>query len=154
MIFIIESPNGTTTSLRVRKAIDHPNNPWHLRYLGQPEIGDRNRATLVRNCIDCSTSPNILQFLMDMGFQMDFEFVLKGYMFRKGRMKVIVAKMFRLIQPGSLDSLEPISTSYLVELSVVAPSGQDKLADEIKQFAEQLKPLVQLEKIDPRSCIK
>ena len=46
------------------------------------------------------------------------------------------------------DNVEPISQSYLVELSVLAPSGQDAIAEDIRIFSEQLKPLVQLEKID------
>lgn len=53
-------------------------------------------------------------------------------------------------QTKTPDSLEPMTSSYLVELSLVAPSGQDAVADEIKVFAEQLRPLVHLEKIDYR----
>ena len=85
-----------------------------------------------------------------MGYRIEYEFVLKGFMYRKGRMKVIVAKLCRLLEPGNTESLEAISQSYLVELSVVAPTGQDSLADEMRMFAEQLKPLVYLEKIDAR----
>lgn len=78
---------------------------------------------------------------------MDYDFLSKGYMFKKGRMKVIVAKIFRIIQPGNMDNVEMLSQSYLVELSVVAPSGQEGLADEVRSFADQLKPLVVLEKV-------
>lgn len=46
------------------------------------------------------------------------------------------------------DSVETVSQSYLVELSVLAPSGQESVAEDMKAFAEQLKPLVQLDKID------
>lgn len=53
-------------------------------------------------------------------------------------------------QSKSPDSLEPLTGSYLVELSLLAPSGQDAVADEIKVFADQLKPLVHLEKTDYR----
>jgi mediator of RNA polymerase II transcription subunit 18 len=53
-------------------------------------------------------------------------------------------------QAKSPDSLESVTGSYLVELSLLAPSGQDAVADEIKVFAEQLRPLVHLEKIDYR----
>lgn len=63
-------------------------------------------------------------------------------MFRKGRMKVTVSKIFKV------NSSESISQSYLVELSVLAPTGQDVIAEDMRIFAEQLKPLVQLEKID------
>jgi len=47
-----------------------------------------------------------------------------------------------------------MTSSYLVELSLLAPSGQDAVADEIKVFADQLRPLVHLEKIDYRRHAK
>jgi len=53
-------------------------------------------------------------------------------------------------QTKTPDSLEPMTSSYLVELSLVAPSGQHAIAEEIGVFADQLKPLVHLEKIDYR----
>lgn len=72
-------------------------------------------------------------------------------MFRKGRMKITVSKIFKITslpnKPGEVHN-EPISQSYLVELSVLAPTGQDAIGEEMRVFAEQLKPLVQLEKID------
>lgn len=44
-------------------------------------------------------------------------------------------------QPGDTSTgLEPVSTSHLVELSVVAPSGQEQIGEDMKNFAEQLKP--------------
>ena len=46
------------------------------------------------------------------------------------------------------ESVEPISQSYLVELSVLAPTGQDAIAEDMRGFAEQLRPLVILEKVD------
>ena len=45
-----------------------------------------------------------------------------------------------MLQPGVVDSLEPVSTSSLVELSVIAPSGQEQIGEDMKNFAEQLKP--------------
>ncbi|GFQ86670.1 mediator of RNA polymerase II transcription subunit 18 [Trichonephila clavata] len=125
MVFQIRKwSTGTPLVLRARQALDHPEMPWHLRYIGQPEIGDKNRATMIRSCIDVDTSSNVVQFLNELGFRLDYEFVLKGFMFRKGRMKVTVAKVCRLLQQNNTDSIEPVSQSYLVELSVVAPTGQ------------------------------
>jgi len=155
MIYSIRSPTTQVTSLRVRRCIEpeRKDMPWHLRYLGQPELGDKNRATLVRSCVDVAVSGNVVPFLQEMGFKLDYEFLSKGFMFKKGRMKVLVSKVSRVPDQSGPPQSEPllISHSYLVELSVVAAStGQEGLADEVKAFAEQLKPLVYLEKIDHR----
>lgn len=71
-------------------------------------------------------------------------------MFRKGRMKITVSKIFKVNVPFKMGDPfnEPISSSYLVELSVLAATGQDAIGEDMRIFAEQLKPLVQLEKID------
>ncbi|XP_065363546.1 mediator of RNA polymerase II transcription subunit 18 [Calliphora vicina] len=132
-------------SVRVRRALDR-DAPFQLRYIGQPEL-DRSRPTLVRSSIDVGCTSTILEFLTELGCRLDFEYVSQGYMFRKGRMKITVAKIFK-IMPGKQHDGEPVCHSYLVELSVLAPNGQDAIGDEMRIFAEQLKPLVQLEKID------
>lgn len=161
---------GQTIQLRVRKDEDSPDDPnmpnsrlpWHLRYLGAAELGDKNRSTLVRSCVDVAVSPDVKKFLEEMGFKAEFEYNAKGFMFKKGRMKVIVAKIRRVpplpsqsehvhdANSASANATSAISNSYLVELSVVAPAGQDGLAEEVKAFAEQLKPLVHLDKVDHR----
>ncbi|XP_063709762.1 mediator of RNA polymerase II transcription subunit 18 [Culicoides brevitarsis] len=142
--FSLRLPNQTAPlALRVRRALDQ-DVPYQLRYLGQPEgQADRNRPTLVRSCIDIACTASIVEFLNELGFRVEFEYRIAGYMFRKGRMKITVAKIFKPNTPA-----ETISQSYLVELSVLAPSGQEAIAEDMRQFAEQLKPLVQLEKID------
>lgn len=86
-----------------------------------------------------------------MGFRVDFEYINRGYMFRKGRMKVTVSKIFKPgpLKPGESFS-EPISQSYLVECSVLAATGQEQIGEEIKAFADQLRPLVTMDKIDPK----
>lgn len=136
--------------LRVRRALDLPESPWQLRYVGQQELGDKNRPTIVRSSIDMACSSSVVEFLTELGCRMDFEYIARGYMFRKGRMKITVSKIFKMgninSKPG--EGVEPISQSYLVELSVLAPTGQDAIAEDMRLFAEQLKPLVQLEKID------
>ena len=48
-----------------------------------------------------------------------------------------------------------MTMSHMVELSVIGPPGggagsADPLGDEMKTFADILKPLVNLEKVDPR----
>jgi mediator of RNA polymerase II transcription subunit 18 len=128
--------------------MDYQDMPWQLRYVGQPELGDKSRPTLVRSSIDVATSNTVVEFLTEMGCKLDFEYIARGYMFRKGRMKVTVSKIFKMNQSKLPESVEAISQSYLVELSVLAPSGHDAIAEDMRIFAEQLRPLVQLEKLD------
>ncbi|XP_031335143.1 mediator of RNA polymerase II transcription subunit 18-like isoform X2 [Photinus pyralis] len=120
--------------LRVRRALDVPEAPWQLRYVGQHELGDKNRPTVVRSSIDMACSSTIVEFLTELGCRMDFEYISRGYMFRKGRMKITVSKVFKM--------------GGLTNKPVLAPSGQDAIAEDMRVFAEQLKPLVHLEKID------
>ncbi|KAH0953505.1 hypothetical protein HN011_010142 [Eciton burchellii] len=142
------SPQEQPLLLRVRRAMDYQDMPWQLRYVGQPELGDKSRPTLVRSSIDVATSNTVVEFLTEMGCKLDFEYIARGYMFRKGRMKVTVSKIFKMNQSKLPESVEAISQSYLVELSVLAPSGHDAIAEDMRIFAEQLRPLVQLEKLD------
>lgn len=139
--------------LRVRRALDYQDMPWQLRYIGQPELGDKSRPTIVRSSIDIGTSNTVVEFLTELGCRLDFEYIARGYMFRKGRMKVTVSKIFKMGQGKLPESVEPISQSYLVELSVLAPSGQDAIAEDMRIFAEQLRPLVVLEKIDYKRLV-
>ncbi|XP_011193862.1 mediator of RNA polymerase II transcription subunit 18 isoform X2 [Zeugodacus cucurbitae] len=132
--------------LRVRRALDR-DSPFQLRYIGQPEL-DRSRPTLVRSSIDVGCTSTILDFLTELGCRLDFEYVSRGYIFRKGRMKITVSKIKAVSAKQQEIGSETVSQSYLVELSVLAPNGQDSIGDEMRIFAEQLKPLVQLEKID------
>ncbi|KAL7887281.1 hypothetical protein AOLI_G00050020 [Acnodon oligacanthus] len=123
LVYLLKGQQGNPFILRARRSLAHPTAPWHLRYLGQPEVGDKSRHALVRNCVDVAASHSLPDFLNEMGFRMDHEFVAKGHIFRK------------------------------VELSVLAPAGQDTVSEDMRSFAEQLKPLVHLEKIDPKRLI-
>ena len=137
-----------------------PRTPWQMRYLGQPEISQQ-RSTVVRSCHDIACSENAVEFLSQLGFRLEFEFAAKGFIYRKGRMKITVSKIFKILPAGPShppppatalpngpnEALEPLSNSHLVELSVLAPSGSDAIAEDMKNFAEQLRPLVSLDKI-------
>ncbi|XP_033752911.1 mediator of RNA polymerase II transcription subunit 18-like [Pecten maximus] len=151
MFFSIKNTTITQPlNLRVRHSLVEQDS-WQVRYAGMAEMGDKNRSTMVRHVIDCSTSDNIVQFLNELGFRMDHEFVIKGFYFHKGRMKVTVSKIYKMNVPSNTENLEPFSTSSLVELSVVTQqSGGEGIAEDMKSFSEQLKPLVQLEKVDHR----
>lgn len=154
--FFRGSPQEQPLLLRVRRTLDagYADMPWQLRYIGQPELGDKSRPTIVRSSIDIATSNTVVEFLTELGCKLDFEYVTRGYMFRKGRMKITVSKIFKVNQGKVPEGVpEMISQSYLVELSVLAPSGQDAIAEDMRIFAEQLRPLVQLEKIDYKRLV-
>lgn len=139
----MRTPNQTQPlMLRVRRSLE-VDAPYQLRYIGNPEMGERTRPTIVRSSIDVGCTSSVIEFLTELGCKIDFEYISKGFMFRKGRMKITISKILKI---GKIE--EPLSQSHLVELSVLAPSGQDPIGEEMKAFAEQLRPLVQLEKID------
>ena len=41
-----------------------------LRYVGQSEMGDKSRSTLLRSCVEVSTSDNLTTFLKELGFKL------------------------------------------------------------------------------------
>jgi len=65
-------------------------------------------------------------------------------------MRITVSQVCRVASVNDPQSCQPISDSYLVEISLLTTVQQDTMAEEIKAFAEHLKPLVHLEKIDHR----
>lgn len=146
MVFTLGN-SSSNISFRVRHSLDDPKAPWQLRYVGQSEMGDKSRSTLLRSCVEVSTSDNLITFLKELGFKYESEFVLKGYYFVKGHMRIIVSQVCRVINVNDPQSAQPISDSYLVEISLMTTVQQDTLAEEIKAFAELLKPFFKILKI-------
>lgn len=151
MIYSMREGNNTVpVSVRVRKQLNTLDQLCTLCYLGNPEVGDRNRPTTVRTCVEVNCTQNVSTFLQELGFTIDYEFVSQGWLFRKNRLKATVAKICRLPIPSNTEQLAPISKSYLVEVSTISNSSNEQTANEVHSFSEQLKPLVNLDKIDPR----
>lgn len=67
--------------LRVRKALDIRDMPYQLRYIGQPDLGDKNRPTVVRSSLDIACSGMLLEFLNELGCRIEFEYSVKGKVF-------------------------------------------------------------------------
>jgi mediator of RNA polymerase II transcription subunit 18 len=148
-VYSTETLNEPVISLRVRHALDKPTLPYILRYVSKPEINESN-PTAIRTCIDVAVTNNVVEFITMMGFRMDYDFIARGYMFKKGAIKVSVIKIFKLKYTKKCcePNLETLTRSYLVEASIMAPTGQVVEAEEIRLFAEKLRPIVHLEKID------
>ncbi|KAG7158671.1 mediator of RNA polymerase II transcription subunit 18-like [Homarus americanus] len=141
-------PAGQGVMLRVRRAVDHPELPYQLRYVGYPEIG--NYPAVLRNCLDVPVSSNVCEFLQELGAKLDHEFMAKGYIMKKGRIKVTIFKMYKIGAGMSKDNLEAMTMSHLVELSVLTTKTDMTVAEDLRNLADQLKPLVQLERLDYR----
>ncbi|EDO41427.1 predicted protein, partial [Nematostella vectensis] len=95
MVYTLRNSTNTVT-FRARHSLADPSAPWQLRYLGQAEMGDKSRATLLRSCVEVSTSENLTAFLEELGFRFDYEVVLKGFVFYKGHMRITVSQVFRV----------------------------------------------------------
>ena len=82
--------------------------PWSLRYVGQPEMSQK--STVVRSCYDIACSSNVVEFLTELGCRckqmiwkmflstcllsrLEYEYIAKGFIFRKGRIKVTVSRV-------------------------------------------------------------
>lgn len=144
------SQNNQFVSVRVKKQSLNPEQPCTLCYLGNPEVGDKNRLTTVRTCVEVNCSQSVCSFLQELGFAVDYEFISQGFLFRRNRLKATVSKVYKMISPPNTDQLTPISKSHLIEVSTISGSSNEQAANEVHMFAEQLKPLVSLDKIDAR----
>lgn len=86
--------------------------------------GDKSRPTIVRSSIDIGTSSTVVEFLTELGCRMDFEYIVRGYMFRKGRMKITVSKIFKVIiylfsvvRDGNM-SCKPVRMVVITQLEI------------------------------------
>jgi len=100
---------------------------------------------------------------------------MKGYLFHKGRLKVVISKVYT---PSGSGEMQPMSQSHFVEISCVALAGQvnyifssfffifqnsflkflkllfeltikkEAVAEEVKKFGDLLRPYVRMEKLN------
>ncbi|XP_028410488.1 mediator of RNA polymerase II transcription subunit 18-like [Dendronephthya gigantea] len=138
-------------TLRARCSLDSHEMPWQLRYLGEADqVAEKSKNVLTRTCLEVMTTDNLTTFLEELGFGFESEYIAKGYYFKKGDIRVTISRIHRLPTRGNTSHVEAISSSYLVEASVVSSVQQDSIADELKSFTDQLRPIVHLEKVDHR----
>lgn len=150
MVYSMKDPNSSSVvSLRLKRSISSPNHSWTMCYLGHPELGDRSRPTTVRACIEVNCTPNVCSFVTELGFRLEYEYIASGCKFRKNKLRATVSKICKILNPPNLDQVAPISQSHLVEVSRLSETGDERAANEVSTFADQLKPLINLEKKDP-----
>ena len=106
--------------------------PWQLKYVGGVEAGVKH--SLMRNQVTVGCSENVTSFLTELGFRANTEFLNKGYLYRKGRLKIVVSKLCKMKEPGKTDdnSLEKITNSHLIEASITVPAGSEDPGRELQ----------------------
>ena len=153
-VFSTVNQNGSLVHLRARQQRQLPNMPTpldlnnhcHLRYVGQTDFKmDKERKTMVRNYIDCLTSANLNDYLMACGFNLEMEMIIRGHLFHKGRLKITVSKI--IAPSGPSGEMQPVTASNLVEISCIMSAGHENVGDDVKRFADLLKPYVRMDKM-------
>ncbi|CAD5115766.1 DgyrCDS4710 [Dimorphilus gyrociliatus] len=159
-VFVLKGQalNAPDVNVSIRKSLlpvpsGAVRNPCQMRYTNDPD-SDRSKPTMVRTCLDIAVNEDqILQYLKSLGFSFEYEFVSKGYVFRRGRTKISVSKIHRVLVKGQTEKIEPLTESNLIEFSCTAPAGTEHLQDEIKAYADQLKPHVNIDKQDVKRLV-
>ncbi|KRX27824.1 Mediator of RNA polymerase II transcription subunit 18 [Trichinella nelsoni] len=149
LVFANKNVKAGVVNWHVRRSLDQPNAPYHVKYMGDSEADLNEKCPVnVRKVINClCTSNDMMAFLGDIGFRMQYEFVAKGILFKKGPIKVTVSKIYRVIEAGNSSAVEKFTDSHLVEMSALSSLPEDPIANTIREFADQLKPIVNMEKI-------
>ena len=117
---------------------------------GTSETGEKNRAASMRSCIEVDSTDNATSFLEQIGFTFDHETILRGYLFKKGPMKICVSRLHKIPEKGKFQNAMQMTDSYLVEVTLNTLVQQDALCDEMKNFADYLKPIVVLDKLEQK----
>ena len=81
----------------------------------------------MRNQVTVGCSENVTSFLTELGFRADTEFLNKGYLYRKGRVKIVLSKLCKMKEPGRPEeqNLIPLTKSHFVEVSVTVLTGTE-----------------------------
>jgi len=123
--------------------------PIQMKYCGTVDGANTkskraNSRTVVT--VSCNKDPD--EFLKQLGFTMMFEAQIKGHFYRKGHIKITVAKLVNITKTFDQSKLDKVATSHMVEASLSSASRDDRAAEELFRFAQGLKPIVNLEKMD------
>jgi len=153
MVFTLRVAGDNQVQVRMRRRLNMDPYYWHARYIGQPEP-DQNCPTIVRKTIDSYMfSTGMMEFVKALGLRIDYELLLDGYLFTKGNIRITISNISYTEKTGHYEReyRKPLSSgTNLVEVSIVIPDNQDYVpaAKAVREFADQLSPLVELQKFD------
>ena len=133
----------------VCKSVGQDHLPYQLKYVGTTGSTNRNKVAMTRSVVTvaCNREPD--SFLKELGFTLQYETQLHGHLYRKGIIKIKVARLLSKIN-FDMAKYESASTSFLVEVSAPSNVRDETVSNEIKKFAQSLHPIIHLDKIDPK----
>uniref|UniRef100_A0A0N4ZEU6 Mediator of RNA polymerase II transcription subunit 18 n=1 Tax=Parastrongyloides trichosuri TaxID=131310 RepID=A0A0N4ZEU6_PARTI len=135
-----------------RKFPPTDSNLMQLKYIGTPEL-DNKCPCIVRNRIDTVTqSTDHMEFIRGLGLRTNFEFIVEGFAYTKGDIVVSVYRIFKTEKMGYYDEryIKAINSSFIIEVSLQIPhlQGYAKPAQIVRDFADQLYPIVEMRKVN------
>ena len=68
-------------------------------------------------------------------------------------MKICVSRLHKIPEKGLFQNAMQMTDSYLVEVTLNTLVQQDSLCDDMRSFAEYLKPIVVLDKLDAKRVV-
>ncbi|CAG5113860.1 Oidioi.mRNA.OKI2018_I69.chr2.g7950.t1.cds [Oikopleura dioica] len=121
----LENSTGGSATLRVSRSMAQSKMPWQLKYVGAVESA--TKSCLMRNQVTVGCSENVTSFLTELGFRAETEFLNKGYLYRKGRVKITLSKLNKMKEPGQSAEANriPLTKSHFVEVSVTVLTGTE-----------------------------
>jgi len=151
MVFKLKTGADSQVQVQMRRRFNGDSVYWHCRYVGLPETV--NSPVIVRTVIDSLMySTNMMEFVKLLGLRMEYEYIADGVLLTKGPIKVAVYKINYTETTGnySKENRKPLTESHLVEANIMLPDGQahEQPAKTLREFANQLMPLCELQKID------
>lgn len=136
----------------------------HVAYYGDIKT-QSDKWILTRPCVITTATPEVHKLIVECwNFKKQVEFLTQGQQFVKHivkngvkwYIKIRFFKIYKLYkdqnQTGQEPKIEQLTTSHLLEISLISPhAGQPPLhicaSQVLKSFSDQLKPLVNLEKV-------
>ncbi|VDO95088.1 unnamed protein product [Heligmosomoides polygyrus] len=147
--FSLRTGTDPDVTIRYNRVVSGATLVWRAR---GPEP-DQKCPVIVRKVIDSTAYSHLMMdFVKTLGLRMDHEYIAKGTVWTNGKMKVVISQIQKTEKAGFYDqsNLKRFSDSYLVEMSVCLPDSAEytAAAKQLRDFADQLLPLVEMEKVD------
>ena len=135
---------------------------WHLSFQGRP-VNPNEHSCLVRSVLDvpvedaaeapepsqASTTQTLDDFVTFLGYELDYEYVLRGQLFQHHNIEVRVFQIFRFREPGVLETVHPLAShQWLAEItSLATDSTLLATQDRLKSFADELGTIASFRKV-------